>query len=63
MKGIFCCLVSALFPPCAIILENESDALDIKWLIIRLHLAIPKSSEKTDPYKFVDSILLDKWGI
>ena len=33
-----------LFPPCAIILENKSEALGIKSLTLRVRLAIRRSS-------------------
>ena len=50
MNGVFSYLVSvAPFPPCAIIRENESDALVVKSLIYRVHLAIGGSSENMDP--------------
>ena len=46
-----------LFPPCDTILENNSDALGIKSLILRVYLAIQRSSENIDPIK------IDKYGI
>ena len=50
MNGVFSYLVSvAPFPPCAIIRENESDALVVKSLIYRVHLAIGGSSENMEP--------------
>ena len=53
--ALFGCLVNvALFPPCVIIFENKSDALSIKLLILRVHLAIQRGSENIDPQKIVD---------
>ena len=50
MNGFFSYLGSvALFPPGAIICENESDALVVKSLIYRVHLAIRGSSENMEP--------------
>ena len=50
MNGFFSYLGSvALFPPGAIIRENESDALVVKSLIYRVHLAIGGSSENMEP--------------
>ena len=65
MFQVFCsCLVSArLFPPCAIIYENKSEALVIKLSVLRKNLAIQRSSKNVDPEEIVDGILLDKWGI
>ena len=64
MKGLFSCLVRvALLSPCAIILENKSEALGIKSLVLREHLVIRRSSENIGPEENVDGILLDKWGI
>ena len=54
---------AALFPPEAIILESKSEAQSIKLYDLRGHLAIQRSSENIDPWKTVDGILLDKWGI
>ena len=49
-KDVFSSLVSAaLFPPFVIILENKLDALGRKSLILRVQLAIQKSSENMDP--------------
>ena len=50
MKDFFSYLVSvALFPPGATILEKKSDALGIKSLTYRVHLAIGRSSENIEP--------------
>ena len=63
-KPFFSCLISVvLLPPCVIILENKSDALGIKSLILIVQLISRRSSENIDPYKIVDGILLEKWGI
>ena len=59
IKSFFSCLISvALFPSYAVILENISDALGIKSLILRVHLAMRRSSENIDPQKIVDGMLL-----
>ena len=64
MKDLFSYFVSfALFLPVTIILENKSGALGVKSFILRVHLAIRRSSEKIDPQKIADVILLDKWEI
>ena len=64
LEGLLYFLVSvALFPPYAIILENKSEALGRKSIILRMHLAIRKSSENIDPWKNMDGMLLEKWGI
>ena len=58
MKDFFSYLVSvALFPPGATILEKKSDALGIKSLTYRVHLAIGRSSENIEPQKMADDIL------
>ena len=45
-RPFFSCLVGvALFPLCAIILENKLNDLGIKSLIFRVHLAIRRGSE------------------
>ena len=63
-KHFFSCLVSAvLFLACAIILENKSDALGIKLLILQVHLPIQRSSGNIDPQKIVDCILLENCGM
>ena len=50
MKGFFSCLVSVdLFLPYVIILENKSDAVGIKSLILRKHRALRRSSENINP--------------
>ena len=45
------------------ILENKSEALRIKFLVLRENFAILRSSENIDPEEIVDGILLDKLGI
>ena len=64
-KAFFSFLVSAaLFAPFVIILENKSEALCKKPLILRVQLAIRKSyTENIDPQKIMDGIFLEKWGI
>ena len=50
MKDIFSCLVSVdLFLPYVIILENKSDAVGIKSLVLRVHCALRKSFENINP--------------
>ena len=64
IKGIFKlfgCLV-VLFPPCAIILENKSDAQGMKSLLLRMYLVTRRTPENIDTEN-LDGILLDKWGI
>ena len=39
----------SLFPPCVIILEDISDALGIKSLILKVHLGMRRRSKNTDP--------------
>ena len=63
MKGLSQLFSVALLPPCAIILESKSNALGIKSLIFRVHLATRTSFENTDPQKIADGILLHKQGI
>ena len=51
MKVFFfgCLVIDCLFPPCAIILENKSDALGINSSIPTVNLAIRRSSKNIDP--------------
>ena len=45
------------------ILENKSEALGIKFLVLRWDFVILRSSENIDLAEIVDGILLDKWGL
>ena len=48
-KTFFSCLVSvALFPSCAIILENKLDSLGRKSLVLRVDHAVGRISENID---------------
>ena len=55
---VFCtCLVSAaLFPHCAIILENKLETLVTKSSVLRDPVTIWRSSEYIDPEEIVDGI-------